>query len=487
MLGMGFIARRLVHVHAYLLALFLMLCAMVALTMFMPMRIDHHGWQLAFLVLTMGGMVDRRALRGGLAMGLTSAASLVIGLEMIPFLAIAGGSVVLRWIAAEEGATARMRAYGVALALGCLVGYGGFASFDNAMMRCDALTPVWLTMMVLAGGISAGLSFVPAMKIQVRIVLALLSGTILAGVFIHYFPQCMGRPEQVSDELYRIWLSNVREAKPLLTQGVMTIGSTIALPLAGLIGALIAAARARGTAMFAPWLTIALFTLAAFALTLWQIRMGPATQLVAIPGAVAFAWILVPRAQSSGQMLVRVFGTFAIFLFVSGIGISATAALWQMRNTNNSATNEYEMPRRHTFNPNTACMTLPTLSQLNRLPDATIFTHVDMSARLLLFTHHRAIAGPYHRNGDAILDVYHAFGGTPDQARATMAQHGARYLLICPGMNETTVYHARFPGKFYDQLVRGQVPNWLTPVPLPTNSPLKLWAITPAQSETKPQ
>ncbi|MBU6206878.1 MAG: AcrB/AcrD/AcrF family protein, partial [Alphaproteobacteria bacterium] len=299
----------------------------------------------------------------------------------------------------------------------------------------------------------------------------------LAGVFVDFFPQCLGRPEQVSDEVYRIWLSNVREAKPLLIQPVMTLWSTIALPIAGLTGTLFAAKKARGTPVFVPWLTITLFTMAAFALTLWQVRMGPATQLVAIPGAVALAWALVPRAQASGQMLVRVFGTFAIFLFVSGIGISAAAALWQTRHETIRSTKVSIYGRGAAPNPNIACLTLPVLTPLNRLPGSTIFTHVDLSARLLLFTHHRAISGPYHRNGDAILDVYHDFGGTPEQARVIMAHYGARYLLICPGMNETTVYHARWPGGFYDQLIHGKVPDWLTPVTLPRNSPLKLWAI----------
>ena len=123
------------------------------------------------------------------------------------------------------------------------------------------------------------------------------------------------------------------------------------------------------------------------------------------------------------------------------------------------------------------CLMLPALKALDRYPPATIFTFIDLGPRLVTITHHDAIAGPYHRNGDAILDVQHAFGGTPDQARAIMARHGASLLLLCPNMAESTVYRARDPGGFYDQLAHGKQFDWLTPLPLPRGDPLRLFRI----------
>ena len=67
------------------------------------------------------------------------------------------------------------------------------------------------------------------------------------------------------------------------------------------------------------------------------------------------------------------------------------------------------------------CLTLPSLRPLDRLPAQTIFTFVDLGPRLITLTHHNAIAGPYHRNGDAILDVHHAFERGPDEARKCRA------------------------------------------------------------------
>ena len=113
------------------------------------------------------------------------------------------------------------------------------------------------------------------------------------------------------------------------------------------------------------------------------------------------------------------------------------------------------------------------------LPKATILTFVDLGPRLITITHHDAIAGPYHRNGDAILDVQRAFRGSANDARSVAKKHGATLLLICPNMSESTIYKSQNPNGFYMQIVRGDVPDWLIPVALPSGSPFMLWRIEP--------
>ena len=66
--------------------------------MFMPTRIDHHGWQLTMLAIAMAGLADPRRARGGATTGVATALSLSIGLEMLIYLALAGAAQVLMWI-----------------------------------------------------------------------------------------------------------------------------------------------------------------------------------------------------------------------------------------------------------------------------------------------------------------------------------------------------------------------------------------------------
>ena len=212
-----------------------------------------------------------------------------------------------------------------------------------------------------------------------------------------------------------------------------------------------------------------LFTLLAGALLLWQARASAAAQLLGVPGAVALMWIILPRLLGSRSVLVRVFGTVAAFLLLSG-GFAGFVVKWLPVS---QATPLVKSADR----ASATCPSFSALNRLNRLAPQTIFTFVDLGPRLITMTHHRAIAGPYHRNGTAILDVQHGFGGPAEQFRALARRHGATLLLICPNMAESTVYRARNKGGFYDRLVRGDVPVWLTPVPLPARSPLKLWRI----------
>ncbi|MDA4834864.1 hypothetical protein NY536_25845, partial [Enterobacter hormaechei] len=132
------------HPLAWPLAIVFLLMTSATMLMFLPERIDHHGWQLAMLSLTVAGLCDRRPVRGGIMVGLASAVSLSIGLEMLPYCAMAGAILALAWVWDRREA-ARLAPYALSLGGGSAIGYAAFASYANAAMRCDALTPVWLS------------------------------------------------------------------------------------------------------------------------------------------------------------------------------------------------------------------------------------------------------------------------------------------------------------------------------------------------------
>src|SRR3546814_19277547 len=114
-----------------------------------------------------------------------------------------------------------------------------------------------------------------------------------------------------------------------------------------------------------------------------------------------------------------------------------------------------------------------TLSLRSAIPVSV----VGLGPRQITVTHHDTSAGPYHRSGDAILDVQHGFGGSPEQFRAIAKRHHATLLMVCPNMPESTVYRARSPGGFYDQLSHGKRFDWLEPVAMPAQSPIRVWKI----------
>jgi hypothetical protein len=289
-------------------------------------------------------------------------------------------------------------------------------------------------------------------------------------------PQCIDRPEQISDELVRVWFSNVREAKPLYTQPWTSIAMVVSLPVIGVVGACWSAWRAWGTRQFGVWAPIAFVSIVSLLLVLWQTRQGPAAQLMGVPGATALAWAVIPRLANHKAMLVRTFGVVASFLVISGL---ATGLIISNLPGDSVKPQTKDKKTDQAINiANGRCPSLSAMKPVAALPAATIFTFVDLGPRLITVTHHKAIAGPYHRNGSAILDVHRAFGASPEEARSIMIRHGATLLLTCPNMSESTVHRARHKNGFYSRLARGEKFDWLTPVPMPKGSPLLVWKIS---------
>jgi hypothetical protein len=469
MAALAVIVRRLIAPIAYPLAIALLACAGSTTGMWQPLRIDHHGWQLAALAWSMASLTDARRARGGVTMGLSTAFSLVIGLEMIPYLAAVGAITVLMWVR-DAAEARRLAAYGISLGGGCAFGFLVFTSEANMAPLCDALTPVWLSTMLGAGAIAVVLAWLSPQRALARLALAVGGGAILAGAFAWGAPQCLGRLEQAPPELDRLWLSKVREAMPIWRHGVDTAVETLTLPVAGLVGYALMLWRSRGDPeKLIPWAAIALLAATALGLLAWQTRAGPAAQLLSIPGATALAWLAMMWLMGRSQMLVRVLGVVVAFVLISGIATGyATeyfnaAPLTEGRKAINRANN--------------GCPTLYALAPIARQPRGMVLTFVDLGPRLITVTPHDAITGPYHRNAAQILDVMHVWRGDEANALRTVQQYHVDYLLVCPNLSESTIYRAEAPNGFYSHLIAGKVPPWMAPVQLPPHSPYRMWRV----------
>jgi hypothetical protein len=90
MFSLALTMKRLVHDRAWPLPVVGLLCAYSTIAMFAPLRIDHHGWQLALLALAVSAMADTKSARGGAVLGIATGLSLSIGLEMLIYLALLG-------------------------------------------------------------------------------------------------------------------------------------------------------------------------------------------------------------------------------------------------------------------------------------------------------------------------------------------------------------------------------------------------------------
>jgi hypothetical protein len=468
MTAIAITVRRLVAPTAFALGIAVLFCAPSARSMFAPLRIDHHGWQLAMLGLALVALTDPKRARGGALLGLATALSFAIGLEMLLYLALAGGLTVLMWLR-DAGQARRLATYGASLAGAGSLAFLVFASYANRAPVCDAFSPVWLSATVAAGALAVLLAFLSPRSWPARLLAAAAGALLLAAAFAWAWPHCLGRLEGVSPEAEALWLRNVREAMPIYRHAFQTAVVVTSLPVIGLVGyaAMLWRTR-RDEAQFLRWACVAAPALLGACLLLWQSRAGPAAQLLAVPGATALGWLIIPYVRASRLMPVRVLGTVAAFLLISGIAAQQAARLLpEKKNERMGAINR----------ANSRCPSLAALRPIAQQPKGYVLTFVDLSPRLITVTHHDAVSGPYHRNDEDIVDVSRAFRGTAENARATVMRRGVDYVLICPGLSESTIYASQAKDGFYMQLNRGQVPDWLAPVPLPKGSPFKMWRV----------
>lgn len=470
MLSLSLIVRRLIDPRAWPLILPLLFFAASGFAQYAPTRIDHHGWQLAFLALGLAGISDPKGARGGLTLGLATALSLAIGLEMMIYIVISATVMVVFWII-DATEKRRLATYAASMAGGTAIAFVAFVSNDNRLAVCDALSPVWLADAMLGGALLLVLAWWSPGSWKARLAGAAAAGAVVAGFHAIAFPQCLSRLEGVSDETYKLWLSHVREARPITKQAWRFGVLLLSIPVAALVGwALLIWKRRDDPELLRRIVGVALPGIVASALLFWQVRTGPAAQLMSIPGAVALTVVAVPLIINSRFMLVRTLGVVLVVL--ASLGAISPLVIDYVAPEDPPSAKDKRVSK-----ANRACPSLKALKPIGQLPAATIFTFGDLSPRLITATHHRAIAGPYHRNGEAIVDGMKLFRGDAAQARRLVDKYHADYVMTCPWMSQATVFISEAPKGFYVQLEKNQIPVWLERVELPKDSPFKLWRV----------
>lgn len=96
-----------------------------------------------------------------------------------------------------------------------------------------------------------------------------------------------------------------------------------------------------------------------------------------------------------------------------------------------------------------------------RTAPIVLSSDINQNAELAWRTHLRYVGGPYHRRALPLADTLTLFGAE-DQATLDMIlqRREPAYLLVCPNTYAGT-------GAFAMRLLRGDVPDWLEPVPPP--------------------
>jgi len=449
-------------------------------TQIRPMRIDHHGWQVAAAMLALQGLMTRHARIGGWISGAALAIGLSISLEGLPLTVVFGALGAWRWLrpmgnigsaraalerlqgadasasshlAKDAGETKYWLAhFAAALAVVSLACFAATRWGDWAQ-HCDAIAPVHLAMFVWAA-----------------VVLRLWRGPALVGFAITgvgalalYFglaPQCRAGSFNMLDPLVqRLWYQQVAEGLPVWRQDWATALQTVVPPLFALYACAGLIRRSAGEERV--WWREYMLILGG--------ALGVAV-LVTRAGAVAGAFSAVPLAWLVGEGLVaaRQGRPVAVLGIVAAMVPSAPITVWGM------VPHKASSPTTTTAQRVSTCEARRHAAVLNTMPRGTILAPLDIGPDLLLGSRDSVLATGHHRGARGMHDAIAAFVAPPDQARAIIRANHIAYVALCPDLGEPQIYAREAPHGLAAQLLAGRAPSWLAPV---AADGLQIWRV----------
>ena len=113
------------------------------------------------------------------------------------------------------------------------------------------------------------------------------------------------------------------------------------------------------------------------------------------------------------------------------------------------------------------------------MPSDAVLVISNLGAPVLRYTHHRVLAGPYHRNLDGNLAALNAFIGPADKSADIARANGIGLFAFCRGNSETAFLAKRAPDGLIAALLAGKTPDWLEIVPESSGKPLELYRVLP--------
>ena len=405
--------------------------------LFLPGRIDHHALQMVLLLLLVRALLGRGSWLKGVAAGLASAASLIIGMETAPLLAAGGAVLTIRWIAAGEGEPARMAGYGVALSAALAAAALLLRTSGWDYPACDGFAaPAWRAAQIgaLAPLALAALSPVlTVLRVRLAVTGLFCTGAVVAALALS--PACLRPYGGVDPVLARIWLANVAEAQPLFAAPLAHAVGYAGLLLTGL-GATLWMARRSGRA---EWFIAGGFLLMSLLVALVQLRGAYAGAILAAPALAG----LIAVARERGA------------LALAGAWIASAGLLYPIAGAALSRGDEPEAA--------VGCDAGAILSALARLPRGTVAAPIDLGAYALAATPHRILAAPYHRNTAGNRALYRLLLSGPETAHRQAVQLRLDYLVDCDGAYGELGTPPR--GSLLAALREGRPPLWLRPMP----------------------
>ncbi len=434
---------------------------------FQPLRIDHHGWQIACFAAALWGVVQSESRRGPIVAGLAMAWGMMISIEMLPLAALVAAVLALRWLR-DTHARLALTHYMQALAGGLVALFLATRGWPVASPYCDAIEPAHLAFfLVTALGVTALRYMRPLPGIAMAGAFAAI-GAVGVAMFAVASPGCVGTPFGALDPVVRdFWYVNVSEGRPIWEQDAVVLIPFAQIVLAFLLTLHLWARAPREDR--GAWFELLLLFAGTLALGMLVTRsLAFASLLATIP----FAWLLGMALQSlrtRGAALTKAAVGLATLLVMLP---SAPVAL-----AHNLAPAQDNTPEPGGI-AKSSCDLEASARRIATLPRGTVFAPLDIGPSILLETGHNVIATGHHRADHAMRDVIAAFVSPPEVSQQIVDAYGADYLVLCSDLIEPSIYAERGGDRsLAARLIAGDTPGWLEPVATGGPDAFRVWRV----------
>ncbi|AZO73543.1 MULTISPECIES: GtrA family protein [unclassified Mesorhizobium] len=466
-------SRRFADADVAMPSLVLATAALFFLGIFNPGTLDHHNVQLLLTAASLWLLMEApfwrpAAFLSGLCAGLT----LAVGMETAPYVAALGACAAALFIVDErERQTARGFGLGFA-AIASVVLVATIPPAAWGVAQCDAFSAFQFVIAALSGfGLAAIAGLSGQSTARTRFFLMSALALAITAVAIVFFPQCLASPYAGMDERIRTyWLNDVVEAQPFLSVAVNQPKLMAARYVTPFIAILLIGLQLRSRRLRREEALAAMLLIVAFAVSLWQVRSS--TFSVALAVLPLSTWVARIRLQANAAQSWRVSTRIAAAWLVSlnatwaGVAVAAQAVVQKVpREVNSDADHAL------------TCGKAADFSQLAAMPATTVLASSNLGSAVLLFTGHRALAGPYHRNVGGNLAMLDAFMGTPDAARAIVEREHVGLVAICRGNSEELSLAAEAPTGLAGRLLKRDVPDWLELDGATADKPVEIYRV----------
>ena len=446
---------------------------------FAPGSIDHHNVQLAIFALITAILLYKNYPWISYAFaGFLSALALAIGAETTPLIAAVCAIIAVTW-AWYGGKTLRRPARIFSLSMGLsltLIFFGTTPPHLYGHVVCDTLSMGFYALGITG---SAGLFFATALlSYQSRIIRFISLGAIGAAVILVALivaPQCLQSPLASLDPLLvEMWLNNITEAQSILILLNVKPWSALGYYMVPLLSIVLCIVKISKQQQAEQHLKLLVLIILATAISLLQVRAMIFSNLIAMIPMLALVSELRAKTHLEPKN-VKFAATFILSAFVS------VPIFWMMIGTGLTKLSAGEIntaPKTQTSDKlQNNCTTASAYEILANEPKGVVSGPSNLGASILRFTHHRAIAGPYHRNQSGLLAEINSSLATPLEAEKILRDAQVTHIAFCTRDPQVTLTARKAGDGLYANLAKGEMPDYLEIIDETANSALQIYRL----------